>query len=259
MNTSLPPIDPAIYTEQAGVFLQETLKTANIENVVIAVSGGIDSAVTLSLALRSLPPSSIYVISMPHKTLNATSNQRAIGFAQSVGIPEANISTIDIKPLVDMFSELDPDQLRLANITARIRMIVLYDTAKKINALVLGTENRSEYHLGYFTRFGDEASDIELIRALYKTHVYELAYFLNLPQEIIEAFPSAELWPGQTDEKELGFSYKEADPILYLLCDKGFSAEQVVEKGFDTKTVTLIKKHVDAVRFKHYVPHVFNP
>ena len=109
------------------------------------------------------------------------------------------------------------DQLRLGNIMARVRMICLYDLAKQLDALVCGTENKSEKYLGYFTRFGDEASDIEPIMHLYKTEVYELAKHLGIPGAIVAKPPSADLWSEQTDERELGFSYKEADQVLHVL------------------------------------------
>ncbi|MBI2190192.1 MAG: NAD(+) synthase, partial [Candidatus Levybacteria bacterium] len=132
---------------------------------------------------------------------------------------------LSIKSIVDKLAKtlgVQPlkDSIRLGNIMARVRMILLYDLAKKHQALVCGTENRSEYHLGYFTRFGDEASDFEPIRHLYKTQVYQLASYLGVPKTVIDKKPTAGLWAEQTDEGEFGFSYKEADPVLYLYFDK---------------------------------------
>jgi len=137
---------------------------------------------------------------------------------------------------------------------ARVRMVVLYDQAKLENALVVGTENYSEQMLGYFTRFGDEASDIEPIRHLYKTQVYELAKHLGVPQEIVVKEPSADLWRGQTDEGELGFSYAQADPILAMFA-QGKSSEDMIKAGCDKKLVEAVLNQVRANNFKHKVPH----
>jgi NAD+ synthase len=137
---------------------------------------------------------------------------------------------------------------------ARSRMIILFDLAKKNHALVCGTENKSENLLGYFTRFGDAASDIEPISHLFKTQVRELAEFLELPQEIINQPPSAGLWGGQTDEKQFGFSYEEADQVLYLYFEKKYSFDKIKSLGF--KYVEKIIDLVNANSFKHQVPYV---
>jgi len=124
------------------------------------------------------------------------------------------------------------DNVRLGNIMARVRMIILYDLAKKHNALVCGTENKSENLLGYFTRFGDQASDFEPIQHLYKTQVYQLAKFLGVPKNIVEKTPTAGLWHGQTDEEEFGFTYKEADQVLSYFYDKKLKLEEIKKMGF---------------------------
>ncbi len=142
------------------------------------------------------------------------------------------------------------------NIIARTRMIISFDLAKRLPALVCGTENRSEHLLGYFTRFGDEASDIEPIRHLYKTQVYQLAKYLKVPQEIIKATPTAGLWPGQTDEGELGFTYKEADPVLYLLFEKKKKPEEIVASSQQPAAkVKRILKRVKENLFKKKIPY----
>jgi NAD+ synthase len=132
-------------------------------------------------------------------------------------------------------------------------MIILYDIAKKENALVCGTENRSESLLGYCTRFGDEASDIEPIRHLYKTQVYELAKYLNIPQSVIQKMPSANLWEGQTDESQFDFTYVEADQVLSLYFDKKLSVEEIQKQGFKNagKIIEFTRKNF----FKHKVPY----
>ena len=141
----------------------------------------------------------------------------------------------------------------MGNIMARARMIVLFDIAKKHNALVCGTENKSEHLLGYYTRFGDEASDIEPIRHLYKTQIYKLAKYLNVPQEIIEAQPSAGLWKRQTDEGQFGFSYEEGDQVLHLYYDKNLSLKELKKYGFkNTEKIISFSKMNE---YKHKVPY----
>lgn len=136
---------------------------------------------------------------------------------------------------------------------ARARMVILYDLAKKHQALVCGTENKSEFRLGYFTRFGDEASDFEPIQHLYKTQVYQLAKYLNIPKNIILQVPTAGLWEGQTDEGEFGFSYKEADIVLYLYFDKGKAISQIITKGFPNAQKIIDRAKANS--FKHHLPY----
>jgi NAD+ synthase len=136
---------------------------------------------------------------------------------------------------------------------ARVRMILLYDLAKKHNALVCGTENKSEYLLGYFTRFGDAASDFEPIQHLYKTQVYQLASSLGVPKNIIKKTPTAGLWHGQTDEGEFGFSYKEADEVLFYYYDKKLKLEEIKNKGF--KNAEKIIKFSLKNSYKHHAPY----
>ncbi|OGY17976.1 MAG: NAD(+) synthase [Candidatus Chisholmbacteria bacterium RIFCSPHIGHO2_12_FULL_49_9] len=157
------------------------------------------------------------------------------------------------------------NRLRLANLAARARMIVIFDQAKLHDALVIGTENRSEHLLGYYTRFGDEASDVEPIRHLYKTQVRELAKYLTIPDAIITKTPTAGLWQGQTDEAELGFSYEEADPILYLHFDQHLSPKKIAQtiapltQKTPEQTDALISKVLNRCKqneFKHHLPHM---
>ena len=157
---------------------------------------------------------------------------------------EKALQTLDIKKESKHFN------IRKGNLAARIRMMLLYDTAKKKNLLVCGTENRSEHLLGYYTRFGDEASDLEPIKHLYKTQVYKLAEYLDIPQSIIDKKPSAGLWPGQTDSDELGFTYQEADPVLHLYFDKNIPIEKI---GLP-KNEKIIK-WVEKNKFKTKVPY----
>jgi NAD+ synthase len=136
-------------------------------------------------------------------------------------------------------------------------MTILYDLARKHNALVCGTENKSEKLLGYFTRFGDEASDFEPIQHLYKTQVYQLAKYLNVPKEIVDSPPTAGLWEGQTDEKDFGFSYKEADIVLYLYFEKKNSLSEIISRGFPNANKIIDRARKNA--FKHHLPYTITP
>ena len=139
---------------------------------------------------------------------------------------------------------------------ARVRMVTLFDFAKQQSALVLGTENKSEHYLGYYTRFGDEASDIEPLRNLYKTEVYRLAEYLGIPKEIRDAAPTAGLWPEQTDEGQFGFSYATADEILYGLYESERSSQELVERGLRKKAIDQVQAWVAQMAFKHNLPWI---
>lgn len=226
-------------------FIQSSFANAGFTKAVIALSGGVDSATSCALAVRALGDDNVYPMLLPYGKLNHQGVVDAMLVVDSLNIPKEHVIEIDIKPLIDPLLTIDStmDNTRRGNAMARMRMITVFDQAKKNRALVVGTENKSEHLLGYFTRFGDEASDIEPLRNLYKTQVYELAKYLGIPEPILTKQPTAGLWKGQTDEGEFGFTYKEADEIL----DTG--------KG-DPKTVKKVKARVAANSFKHDLPIV---
>jgi NAD+ synthase len=170
-----------------------------------------------------------------------------------LGIRIAKISIHEMSNnLISRLEIPEDDLVRRGNIMARVRMITLFDFAKKNNAMVVGTENRSEYHLGYFTRFGDEASDIEPLQHLYKTQVWALAKHMGVPISILEKKPSANLWNNQTDEEEFGFSYKEADPVLYLYFDKKNPVWTIESMNPGAKKII---EFAEKFTFKHHVPY----
>lgn len=175
---------------------------------------------------------------------------------------DKNIKQISIKKVVDSYKNLlgidveneVSDRVRLGNIMARTRMIVLFDLAKKNQALVCGTENKSEHLLGYFTRYGDQSSDIEPIVHLYKTQVFALAHYLKVPEQIIKQTPTAGLWPNQTDEGEFDFTYKEADQVLFQHFDQKKSIDWIKKQGF--KNAEKIIRFAQKNFYKTLVPYV---
>lgn len=256
-------------TERLIAFVKTTVERAGFSRVVVAMSGGVDSATATALATLSLGPESIFALLLPYKGWYPEAGQRARHLLHQLDIPSPNVHEIDIAPIVAAFlhavnfrshmmgnevPESDLDRLRLGNIMARARMVVLFDYAKRLNALVLGTENKSEHFLGYYTRFGDEASDIEPLRNLYKTEIYRLAGHLAIPKEILEAVPTAGLWAGQTDEGQFGFSYEAADEILYGLYEAKLSPQELAERGFDRQTIGAVQAWVERMAFKHNLP-----
>lgn len=249
---NLPKINSEEEVLRITSFIKETFDKQKIKHGVIGISGGIDSATSLALLSRSIPKENILALYLPY----FESEDDIEELIDSLGLSEDQLITFPIEEMVDeMIDQLEipeEDLVRRGNIMARIRMILLYDFAKANNALVVGTENRSEYLLGYYTRFGDGASDIEPIVHLYKTQVYELAKHLSLLSSMINKAPSANLWENQTDEVEFGFKYSEADPVLYLYFDKSLPVAEI-EKEYPSA-----KKIIDFANknsYKHKVPY----
>lgn len=239
-------------------FLQETFVRTNKKNAVIAVSGGIDSALSLSLLVKALPKNQIWPILLPYGRQDMSDAETILDFWQ---IPAENRKTLNISSMVDAICKSllieDADKLRKGNVMARVRMIAVFDYAKNKDALVVGTENKSEYYLGYFTRFGDEASDIEPLSNLYKTQVRQMARKLNLPEIFLEKKPSADLWQGQNDEAELGFSYELADQVLIYLIDQKMPSAEIPVLFAKEKQIEVEKilARIQAMAFKWEVPY----
>ncbi len=254
-------IDPEKEIANIVSFITNAFQKAGFTRGVIGVSGGVDSAVSLALAIRALGAENVFPVLLPHGSLSTRSTLDAMELVGSLGIPRNNITRIDIEPAVREISKSDPgmDRLRRGNIMARVRMTCLFDQAKKRNALVVGTENKSEHMLGYFTRFGDEASDVEPCIHLYKTQIYNLARALKISETILKKTPSADLYFEQTDESELGFTYKDADEIMYLLYDEKKTEAEVVLRGFSDGVVKKVKLRTEQNAFKHNMPICYVP
>lgn len=253
-------INPEKTAQSLVGLLRQTFAKTKFSRAVIALSGGIDSSLACTLAVKALGKDNVFPLLLPYGKLNDQGTADAWKVIEGLCISKNHITQINIKTSVDEIAKSDPrtDMLRKGNIMARVRMIFVFDQAKKREALVIGTENKSEYLLGYFTRFGDEASDIEPLRNLYKTHVYQLAKFMRLPKSILTNQPTAGLWKNQTDEGEFGFSYKDADRVLYYHFDKKLSAEEIIAKGLQKTIVEKVLQFVRKNDFKHQVPFIAN-
>ncbi|WP_297469994.1 NAD+ synthase [Thermococcus sp.] len=234
-------------------FIREKVDEARADGVVIGISGGIDSATTAYLAVRALGKEHVLGLIMPYYQNRDVEDARLV--CSSLGIECREIS---IKPIVDSFvSQLgfQPDKRSLGNIMARTRMVLLYAHANAKNYLVLGTSNRSEFLTGYFTKWGDGASDYAPLINLYKTEVWEVAKLLGVPERIIEKKPTAGLWEGQTDEDELGISYRLLDEILWRLVDLKMPKEKIAEElGVPIERVEYVETLVKRSEHKRRLP-----
>ncbi len=231
-------------------FIRDAADTAGAEGMVVGLSGGVDSALSTALAVRALGRGRVHAFFLPYSASTDESRRDARATAESLGL---DLPVIDISPMVDpYFDHYEPeaDRLRRGNKMARERMSILFDQAKKRGCLVLGTSNKTEILLGYSTIFGDNASSINPLGDLYKQQVWQLGRHLELPAEVVDKKPSADLWPGQTDEAELGFGYALADEILYLMFDRGLAPREIVARGYDAPVVEKIQQLERRNRFK---------
>jgi NAD+ synthase len=230
-------------------FIRDAVETSGTAGVVVGLSGGIDSSFSAALAARALGPERVHGFLLPYRTSSSDSEADARLVADHLGIPHR---VIDISPMIDAYFaiETDADPGRRGNKMARERMTILFDQAKRLNALVLGTSNKTEILLGYSTVFGDNASSLNPLGDLYKHQIWQLSRHLGLPERVVSKSPSADLWPGQTDEGELGFTYATADEVLCLLFDYGLTPDEVIEKGYDEGVVRRIVRLEQQFRYK---------
>ncbi|PID27324.1 MAG: NAD(+) synthetase [Candidatus Cloacimonadota bacterium] len=230
-------------------FIKDQFSKAGFKRGIIGLSGGLDSAVVAYLAVKALGKENVEVVKMPYKTSSRESIIDANLVIDDLGIKSREV---DISNIVDAISKPFPkiSQLRLGNIMARTRMIVLFDLAAETNSIVMGTSNRSELLLGYGTLFGDLASIINPIAPFYKSEIFEIGRELGVPTPLIVKKPSADLWEDQSDEDDLGFSYATADSIMI----NGEDKKHISIKEFGEETVNKVLDRVKANSFKFNVP-----
>jgi len=236
-------------------FIKSEITCLGVSRAVVVISGGIDSALSLALAVDALGKDNVLAVRMPYKASSKDSLDHAQLLIDQLGVPS---KTIEITDMVEPLFKLNPDmsKLRKGNIMARERMIVIYDQSEVFKGLVVGTSNKTEILLGYSTLFGDSANALNPIGDLYKTQVRQLSRAMNIPSPIVDKPPSADLWEDQTDEGELGFTYAEADRLLYLLVDQRYSPQEAIEAGFDEKFVHAVTTRIRRNQFKRMLPPI---
>lgn len=234
-------------------FLRENFKKAGFSKAVLGLSGGIDSALVAYLLRDALGKENVLAIMMPYKSSNPDSLNHAKLVIEDLKI---NSKTIEITDMIDAYfkNEKEASSLRMGNKMARERMSILFDYSSKENALVVGTSNKTEIYLGYSTQFGDSACALNPIGDLYKTNIWDLSRYLKIPNELIEKKPSADLWEGQTDEQEMGLTYKEADQVLYRMLEENKTVEEVLGEGFNKDLVDNIVRRMNRSEYKRRMP-----
>jgi len=236
-------------------FIHSEVTRVGFSKVVVGLSGGIDSAVSCYLAVEALGPQNVLAVRMPYKSSTADSLEHAQKVIEVLDIPSITIPITEmVDPLFERFPETS--SMRRGNIMARARMIILYDQSEAFHGLVIGTGNKTEILLGYTTLYGDSANALNPIGDLYKTQLRQLARALGIPEEIIRKAPTADLWQGQTDEGELGFTYEEVDKLLYLLVDQRYSPQDCVEAGFAENFVRTVAERIRRNHFKRILPPI---
>lgn len=249
-------INAPLLVEWLVEFLKdEVLRRRKIERVVVALSGGVDSAVVAYLCARAFGAGNVFAFRMPYKISSEESLKHADLVVRDLGI---NARTIEITNMVDGYvstHEADISAGRLGNVCARCRMIVLFDQSAKLGGLPIGTGNKSERLFGYYTWHADDSPPINPLGDLFKTQVWSLARELGVPREIVEKPASADLIKGQTDEGDFGITYAKADRILYYMT-QGYSKRKLVDLGFPDDEVELVWRRVDGTHWKRRLPTV---
>jgi NAD+ synthase len=236
-------------------FLYTEITRAGFSHAVVGVSGGVDSTLSCYLAAEALGPENVLAIRMPYRSSSPDSLEHAQLVIDNLGVQSMTVDiTAMVEPLFERFP--DADHIRRGNAMARARMIVLYDQSEAFEGLVVGTGNKTEILLGYSTLYGDSANALNPIGDLYKTQVRQLARAMGVPEEIIQKPPSADLWVGQTDEDELGFTYEQVDQLLYLLVDQRYNPADCVEAGFPESFVQDVVERVRRNHFKRVLPPI---
>jgi NAD+ synthase len=251
--------DLSINTDQVGQiltgFIQTEIARAGYSRAVVGLSGGIDSALSCYLASEALGPENVLAVRMPYRTSAPDSLNHAQCIIDALKVQSLTIPITEmVDPLISRFPDAGP--VRHGNIMARARMIVIYDQSEAFHGLVIGTGNKTESLLGYTTLYGDSACALNPLGDLYKTQVRQLARAMGIPEEIIQKPPSADLWKGQTDEGELGFTYAEVDQLLYMLVDQRYNPMECIKAGFPENFVRTVVERIRRNHFKRVLPPI---
>jgi NAD+ synthase len=258
-RSPLPQIDPAVTSELIVRFIRSQMEQTGYERIVVGVSGGVDSATVAFLASQAVGAQNVLAVLMPYRTSAPESETDAQRVVAKLGCQSERV---DITPMVEPMLALVPAgdapgiNIRRGNVMARQRMIVLFDRSVAFDALVAGTSNKTEALLGYGTLHGDMACAFAPIGDLYKSQLRAVADHLGVPPEIVGKPPSADLWPGQTDEDELGRSYDDLDRALFALVDRRWSVDRCVAAGLDPGLVEWVAGRVARMEYKRQVPPV---
>jgi NAD+ synthase len=251
-------IDTAVARRIIGEFIRGHLRQTGFEKLILGLSGGVDSALVAYLAAEALGPSKLLCVLLPYRTSSPDSRADAESVVAALGCPSR---MIDITPIVDGYLEQsiageDIDARRRGNLAARARMAVLYDQSVPWRGLVIGTGNKTEALLGYSTIYGDNAYAFNPIGDLYKSQVRQLSEDMGVPRPILFKPPSADLWPGQTDEQEIGLAYEQMDRLLYWMVDRRRTDDELVEMGFQSGAIARVQGMVAASEYKRQMPPV---
>jgi len=237
--------------KQLQEFLKTELAKTGLNRVTVGLSGGLDSAVVAVLCKETFGDNMSCVL-MPSQFSSKESVDDAVELCEKFNI---KYEIKSIAPMVEAYIQnMDEDKLRIGNFSARMRMSVLYDTSSRDKSIVVGTSNKSELLLGYGTIFGDIACAINPIGEMYKSDEFEFAKFIGVTDAIINKKPSADLWEGQSDEEELGYSYSQMDEVLKLLVDENKTKEELLTLDYDEKLIDLLNYRIKANAFKGKLP-----
>jgi NAD+ synthase len=251
-------IDTAVARKIIGAFIRGQLDQTGFKRLVLALSGGIDSALVAYLAVEAIGAENLQCVMLPYRSSSPDSLSDANEVVDALGCLS---KVIDITAIVDGYLDgsikgEEVSTLRRGNLAARARMLVIYDQSAARNALVIGTGNKTEALLGYTTQFGDNAFAFDPIGDLYKSQVRQLSEDMGVPDSILNKPPSADLWAGQTDEQEIGLQYEDLDRLLYWMVDRRFTDAGLADKGFDLATVQKVQRMIARNEFKRQTPPV---
>jgi NAD+ synthase len=255
----LPAIEPAQAVEVIVQFIRSQMEQTGFSRLVIGLSGGVDSATVAFLAARAIGADNLLAVRMPYRASSDASETDALRVVEALG---CRTELVEITPMVEPMLALIDDEdegrrnVRRGNVMARQRMIVLYDRSAALEGLVIGTSNKTEALLGYGTLHGDMAAALQPIGDLYKTQLRAVARELGVPEEVVAKPPSADLWPGQTDEGELGRTYDALDRVLYALVDRRWTVDRCVAAGLERGLVEWVARRVALMEFKRQLPPV---